>query len=274
MNTHAPVKTKAPSVAQPSGRCSMPFLLQRKCACGGSSGLSGACKECESNDRILQKKPVGHQEEVPFVPPIVHEVLRSSGQPLAGATRHFMEPRFGHNFSNVRIHADQRAAEAAGSVNAHAFTVGHDVVFGSGQYQPNAQLGQRLLAHELAHVVQQGSASVSGSAGLQSGAPGDRFEQEADRVADSVVTTPDNVPRPAGTDGPIRLSRKSLALQRTATFAGAAAVRDVNPAKLIGENTIPWADLYLGQTNFVLNGKSLTKASDQTVRDAFKKPGI
>lgn len=88
-------------------------------------------------------------------PPIVHDVLSSSGQPLDATTRDFFEPRFGHDFSNVRIHADPVADKSAREVNAHAYTVGHDIVFSSGKFSPATQEGRRLLAHELTHVVQQ-----------------------------------------------------------------------------------------------------------------------
>lgn len=89
------------------------------------------------------------------VPPIVHEVLRSSGQPLDASTRAFMEPRFGHDFSRVRVHTDARAAESAREVNALAYTVGRDVVFGKGQYALATGAGKQLLAHELVHTIQQ-----------------------------------------------------------------------------------------------------------------------
>jgi len=89
------------------------------------------------------------------VPPIVHEVLRSPGQPLDAQTRTFMEPRFGHDFSHVRVHSDAKAADSARAVNALAYTVGQDVVFGDRQYAPETYEGKRLLAHELTHVVQQ-----------------------------------------------------------------------------------------------------------------------
>ena len=91
----------------------------------------------------------------PDVPPRVHEVLRSSGQPMDERTRVLMEPYFGHDFGSVRVHHDPRAAESAQQVNALAYTVGSHVVFGAGQYRPNSVSGQRLLAHELTHVVQQ-----------------------------------------------------------------------------------------------------------------------
>ncbi len=94
------------------------------------------------------------------VPPIVNEVLHSPGQPLDTATRAFMEPRFGHDFGKVRVHTDARAAESALAVNALAYTLGRDVVFGAGQYNISTTEGKRLLAHELTHVVQQNGTSI------------------------------------------------------------------------------------------------------------------
>lgn len=88
-------------------------------------------------------------------PPSVDAVLRSSGQPLDPATRSFMEPRFGHDFSQVRVHTGTAAEESARDVNAHAYAVGHDVVFGPGRFAPGTQEGRRLIAHELAHTLQQ-----------------------------------------------------------------------------------------------------------------------
>jgi hypothetical protein len=82
----------------------------------------------------------------------------SAGQPLDKATRNFFEPRFGRDFGSVRVHSDDDAHESAAAVNARAFTLGHDVVFGTGQWSPGTTEGRRLLAHELAHVTQQGSA--------------------------------------------------------------------------------------------------------------------
>ncbi len=90
------------------------------------------------------------------VPPIINEVLSSPGQPLDAATRSFMGPRFGYDFSKVRVHTDQLSARSAESVAAHAYTVGRDVVFAAGRYAPATRDGQGLLAHELTHVVQQG----------------------------------------------------------------------------------------------------------------------
>jgi len=115
------------------------------------------------------------------VPPIVHDVLSSSGQPLDAGTRAFMESRFVHDFSQVRVHTDARAAESAQAANALAYTVGRDVVFGTGQYAPGTSEGRRLVAHELTHVAQQAQSTAGSS--IKVGPPGDSYEREAERVA-------------------------------------------------------------------------------------------
>ena len=81
--------------------------------------------------------------------------IKGGGRPLAESERAYFEPRFGADFSQVRLHTDSQAAESARAVNARAFTVGQDVVFGAGQYVPESSTGQRLMAHKLTHVVQQ-----------------------------------------------------------------------------------------------------------------------
>jgi hypothetical protein len=108
--------------------------------------------------RRAQTKRSSSERSAPFpAPPSVHEALRSPSQPLEQTIRAFMEPRFGHDFSGVRVHADAKAAESARAVNAQAYTVGSRVVFGATQYNPHTLAGRRLLAHELAHVIQQGA---------------------------------------------------------------------------------------------------------------------
>jgi hypothetical protein len=104
-------------------------------------------------------------------PSIVHEVLRSPGEPLGAAVRGFMEPRFGHDFSQVKVHTDGRAAQSADAIDALAYTAGHHVVFGAGQSSPGTAEGSRLLAHELAHVVQQGAATTAITAATIQRAP-------------------------------------------------------------------------------------------------------
>jgi hypothetical protein len=101
--------------------------------------------------------------ETSGAPSIIHEVLASPGQPLDAETRSFMESRFGHNFSLVRVHTDPHAAESAQAVNAVAYTVGHEVVFGNNRYMPQSLEGKRLLAHELTHVLQQENAQQTGA---------------------------------------------------------------------------------------------------------------
>jgi hypothetical protein len=100
-----------------------------------------------------------------------------------------MESRFHHDFSSVRIHTDTHAAASAQAIHAQAYTVGQDIVFGAGQYRPGTTAGQYLLAHELAHVVQQQDrrVSVGSSAGLTINAPGDRLEREADDIARAIT---------------------------------------------------------------------------------------
>jgi|GEM_PF-3577299 hypothetical protein len=87
--------------------------------------------------------------------PLVRRVTTSSGHPLDLETRNFMEARFGYDFSEVRLHTDPEAARSARSVNARAYTLGKDIVFGKGQYVPRSTTGLTLIAHELTHVIQQ-----------------------------------------------------------------------------------------------------------------------
>jgi hypothetical protein len=158
------------------GRSSSP-LLQRKCACGGSAGFSGKCEECGKTRRGVQRRAAG--PATGLAPPIVHDVLRSPGQPLDPATRAYTEQRFGHDFSKVRVHADSRAARSADAVDAFAYTVGRDVVFASGHYAPHTAEGRKLLVHELTHVAQQQQAGGQERAPLKVAADGGNFEQQA-----------------------------------------------------------------------------------------------
>jgi len=102
----------------------------------------------------LQRKAVADMP-VNEAPALAHEVLRSPGQPLDWETRRFFESRFTCDFSRVRVHTDTGAAHSAHSVQALAYTVGDRMVFGSGQYAPRTDSGRRLIAHELAHTIQQ-----------------------------------------------------------------------------------------------------------------------
>jgi hypothetical protein len=127
--------------------------IQRTCsAC--ASGAS-TCSECESKDEALvQRKTDRSSDGAGSVP---DNFVRSlgPGQPLDSATRAFLEPRFGRDFSDVRVHVGSPAADLAREIHARAFTAGPNIVFGSNQYRLNSRAGQRLLAHELTHTLQQ-----------------------------------------------------------------------------------------------------------------------
>ena len=112
-------------------------------------------------EETIQAKPLAQRRAANQTTPIsepftIKDVLSSPGQAMDAATREFMESRFGHDFSQVRLHTDAKAAVSAKGINARAYTVGHDVVFGAGQYNTSTDAGRHLLAHELAHTIQQG----------------------------------------------------------------------------------------------------------------------
>src|SRR5438552_4416904 len=139
LNTKGP-KAAASSVPV-SSFTSTGRLLQRQCACGGTPAPSGERKSCR--EKKLQRR-LGNLPSptailhplslVSEVPPIVHDVVSSPGRPLNPQTRAFMEPRFGHDFTRIRIHDDEKASESARAVDARAFTLGNHVVFATGQY--------------------------------------------------------------------------------------------------------------------------------------------
>src|SRR2546426_5496898 len=121
-------------------------------------------------------------------PSLVKDVVGSGGgSPLDRDTRGFMESRLGADFGDVRVHTDGKATESARSVQAYAYTVGNDVVFQSDKFAPDSDSGQRMLAHELTHVVQQRSGPVAGTpapGGIQISSHSDRFDQAAESSAD------------------------------------------------------------------------------------------
>ena len=121
----------------------------------------------------------------------VHDVISSGGRPLDTEVRTDMESRLGHDFSDVRVHDDTRAADSAAAVNAHAYTVGSNIVFRD--FDPSSTDGRTTLAHELTHVVQQRSGPVDGTSapgGIKVSDPGDRFETEAAANADRAMSAP------------------------------------------------------------------------------------
>jgi hypothetical protein len=155
-------------------------VLRRSCSCGGT------CSDCGQKEKLQRSAVPG--AHAGSAPPVVHDVLRSSGTPLDGGTRSGMETRFGHDFGSVRVHSDGMSAASAQAVGAAAYTVGSHVVFGEGRYAPETPAGMKLLAHELTHVVQQsGSPALQKKDEITVGEADDAFEREADSVAAAVI---------------------------------------------------------------------------------------
>lgn len=129
---------------------------------------------------VAQPRVVGSGDSATLTaPPVVQEVLGAPGQPLDLATRAFFEPRFGHDFSHVRVHADDKAGVSARAIDAQAYTAGHNIVFGAGRFAPGTQAGRQLMAHELTHVVQQHSTRQAAGA-VSAAAPVARKPTEAE----------------------------------------------------------------------------------------------
>jgi hypothetical protein len=128
--------------------------------------------------------------------PVLDVVGRGRGEPLAPELRSEMEGRLGADFGGVRVHRDAAASDSARAVDAHAYTVGNDVVFRSDRWDPSSSEGKHTLAHELSHVVQQANGPVDGSpsaGGIRVSSPNDGFEQAADRSADAALARPTRV---------------------------------------------------------------------------------
>jgi proteasome lid subunit RPN8/RPN11 len=161
----------------------------RRCACGGAAGLDGECAQCRAK-RLAQQ--------------------RDAGRPIDDATRTQMETLFGRDFGGVRVHTGPEAAAAAESVDAAAFTLGRNIVFGAGRYEPHTNRGRRLVAHELVHVIQQrrGGSDASGAA-----------EREADRAARLVTGS-------SAGPVPIALGARGVQRQPASPSAEPAAVSE------------------------------------------------
>jgi hypothetical protein len=179
-----------------------------RCACGGTADGGGECAACRA--RRLQRQATGSQDSAREVPGSVREVLREPGQPLDRPVRAVMEARLGHDFGRVRVHTGERAAESARALHASAYTVGSHVTFDRGRYDPGAQVGRELLAHELAHVAQNSGAALP-EAGTLRVAESARHEAEAAAAARTVGSQPRSgeplpAPDPGAASGAVRLS--------------------------------------------------------------------
>lgn len=150
----------------------------------------------------------------------VHDVVTAGGRALEPDVRADMEGRFGTDFGDVRVHDDGAAAASATSVNAHAYTVGSNIVFQRDVYDPSSHAGRTTLAHELTHVVQQRSGPVDGTSapgGIKVSDPGDRFEREASANADRIMSASSPAPQ----------ALASTAVQRHAEEGSASSPTEV-----------------------------------------------
>src|SRR5579862_7893810 len=197
------------------------------------------------------------EERSPSRPALAPPAERS--QPLPEHLRRPFESGFGHDFSRVRIHADQPAAASAAALDARAYTVGDDVVFGATQYAPDTSTGQMLLAHELSHVVQQSTAGAgNASHGYDLDQPDDaRYEREADHAATRVLTG-----QPAGTLSPLAAGAQVQRWGASLVLAGAGPVVGLvaHPAESVDAL---WTDLHA----FVDRGNGELGRVDADIRD-------
>jgi hypothetical protein len=180
----APMQTaKAPHVTLVAGH-----VLHRQCACGQHTIAGGECEECRKEKIGAVRRQASGLLASVRVPAIVDNVLRSPGHPLDHETRAFFEPHFDYDFTRVRLHTDNAAAESARSVNASAYTVGDHIAFQTGLYDPSSVSGRQLLAHELTHVVQNHNSGAQATQSLNAiSHPADGSEQEASNVAHRVL---------------------------------------------------------------------------------------
>jgi hypothetical protein len=169
-------------MAEPRPISSAPGVIHRKCA--PCEAGETTCPKCEEEKKVRRKEKPGY---APQVGPTAHaqiSALRGGGQPLPPSVRAFFEPRFEADFSQVRLHTNSAAAEAARAIQAKAFTAGQDVAFAAGEYVPDSAAGRKLLAHELTHTLQQ-----KNRAGLQPGGLISHGEDPAEREADAIADT-------------------------------------------------------------------------------------
>ncbi len=236
--------------------------LQRKCTCGGTPGPTGECAECRRDRRLQPKLRIGAPGDrcereadrvaetvmrastapSPLAAPLgvqrfeagsahaglaapasVDAVLASPGRPLDAGARQFMESRMGHDFSGVRVHTDARAAASARDVEARAYTVGRSVAFGAGEYRPATEEGRRLIAHELVHIVQQGSGA---GRGVQRATFTDCSEEREKLVRSSVAAAKKKAQNAYDAlSKPVLMSTTRSALREA--FGGDVAAKDV-----------------------------------------------
>ncbi len=162
----------APERAQRDGVGSPDAALERLAANVGNQAFG-----------VLAREGAGIMPDGTAHPDVTAAIARrrGSGMPLDEQTRASFEKSLGHEFGHVRVHTGNEPDAMARSVDARAFTLGHDVYFAAGEFQPASSEGRRLLGHELAHVVQQEGAPTTGPVRVSK--PGEPLEQEADAAS-------------------------------------------------------------------------------------------
>lgn len=210
--------------------------------CGGRQCGAG---ECEHEENGLHRHASGPGPT--YAPPLVHDVLRTSGSPLPAAVRADMEHRLGHDFADVRIHTDAAAAETAREVEAHAYTVGRHVVFAAGRFDPATPGGRRLLAHELSHAADAGPGTATPAGTLRISNPHDGAEQRASHIAGSLPqATPRAGPTHVATPRSPLLHRQeappATSDAGTQPAAPAAPPAATTPATCVPSRALTWAD--------------------------------
>jgi hypothetical protein len=153
MNLQTAAATQAKPTATTDTSPASATRQKKKCKCASHSSSHATCLACAAQAKAFQRKPYGAIPNLPLAS-IVDEVLATRGRPMDERTRAFMQDRFAHDFTQVRLHSDAQAAQSARAIQAHAYTVGNHIVLGRQDFDPATPAGAGLLAHELTHVVQ------------------------------------------------------------------------------------------------------------------------
>jgi Domain of unknown function (DUF4157) len=191
----------------------------------------------------------------PLAARVVHDVIRSPGQPLDPEASAFFEARYGRDFSRVRVHADHQAGESARAVGAEAYAVGWEIAFGEGRYQPQTTAGRRLLAHELAHVAEQKGAAEPGP-NLKIGHPSDGAERNADTAAERALQGRAQT-SPRAVEAPATLRRTTIA-----SWAGTFDGDDPKPIVNIGTEDGVAKGAYGARTEIRFTPKGVAHADE------------
>jgi Domain of unknown function (DUF4157) len=162
------------TMPEPASTGTSPLAIQRRCA------------ECEEEQAIQPQRSGQQETDTALDPTAALRAAQRGGTPLPADLRAHFEPRFGGDFSHILVHTDGEAATAARAVQARAYTAGRDIVFGPGEYAPSTNTGRRLLAHELAHVVQQSGGAAANAAATRPPVAVQREEDKTCRMRNPI----------------------------------------------------------------------------------------